>query len=264
MFKSWKKRWFILTNNGIVSYYHSHKDLDKPIAEFSIKNYTTLVKSTKIKHGIILCTLQRNWKVIASNDKQRSEWLRAFESAGHRKSPRSKKNTLQVDSKELKRIRKSIDDTDNNLTENQLQRTSSMRMKIDKARLVNQDITEEQIEEIVDSNDPTAFMQKALMIPDAMIDRVVDIEKRHQGILNIEKGVKELQELWGQSAVLIDEQQEQLDHIENNVERTMNYAQKGNKNLKKAKSSQENARKTAFCLIMLVFIIAMLLVFVPF
>eukprot|EP00483_Globobulimina_turgida_P001306 UN01308 len=92
----------------------------------------------------------------------------------------------------------------------------SLRTKIARqARLVNQDITDEQIEEIVESNDPTAFMQQALMIPDAMIDRVVDIEKRHEGILNIEKGVRELHELWGQLAVLIDDPQEQLDHIEN-------------------------------------------------
>jgi len=141
----------------------------------------------------------------------------------------------------------------------------SLRKKITRqARLVNQDITEEQIEEIVESKDPTAFMQQALMIPDAMIDRVADIEKRHEGILNIEKGVKELQEMWGQLAVLVDEQQEQLDHIENNVEQTLNYVQKGNKNLEKAKKSQNGARKTAMCIIFIVFIIAMLLYFVVF
>eukprot|EP01083_Nonionella_stella_P291043 990409_1 len=122
----------------------------------------------------------------------------------------------------------------------------SLRKKVARqARLVNQDITDEQIEEIVESNDPTAFMQQALMIPDAMIDRIADIEKRHEGILNIEKGVRELHELWGNLAVLIDEQQEQLDHIENNVEQTLNYVQKGKQNLEKAKTKQEKARKTA-------------------
>ena len=133
----------------------------------------------------------------------------------------------------------------------------SLRKKISRqAKLVNADITQEQIEEIVESADPTAFMQQALMIPDAMIDRVIEIEKKHQGILNIEKGVKELQELWGQLASLVDEQQEQLDNIENNVEQTLNYVQKGRKELVKAKKSQENARKTAFCIICVVFIVA--------
>eukprot|EP01083_Nonionella_stella_P096580 271552_1 len=141
----------------------------------------------------------------------------------------------------------------------------SLRTKIARqARLVNQDITAEQIEEIVESSDPTAFMQQALMIPDAMIDRVADIEKRHQGILNIEKGVKELQELWGQLAVLIDDQQEELDHIESNVEQTLNYVQKGKQNLAKARKNQQNARKTACCTILIICVIALILVFVVF
>lgn len=129
---------------------------------------------------------------------------------------------------------------------------NSLRNKITRqAKMVNQDITEEQIEEIVDSADPTAFMQQALMIPDAMLDRVAEIEKKHQGILNIERGVKELQELWGQLAVLIDEQQEQLDHIEANVDQTLNYVQKGRQELDKAKEHQQNARKTACCIVVI-------------
>merc|ERR1719347_785961 len=125
------------------------------------------------------------------------------------------------------------------------------------ARMVNQDITEEQIQEIVDSKDPTAFMQQALMIPDAMLDRVVDIERRHEGILRIEQGVKELQELWTQLAMLVDEQQEQLDKIENNVEQTLEYVQKGKIQLEKANKSQMSARRTmcGFCMCVMIAVI---------
>jgi len=126
------------------------------------------------------------------------------------------------------------------------------------ARMVNQDITEEQIEQIVESNDPTAFMQQALMIPEAMLDRVVDIERRHEGILNIEKGVKELQELWTQLAVLVDDQQEMLDHIEKNVEQTLDYVQKGKIQLEKANASQMSARKTMCCFCICIIIAALI------
>merc|ERR1719464_923861 len=68
VFKSWKKRWFILQNNGKVSYYHDHKDLNKPIATFDVRGYTKLIRSTKIKNCIILCTTERNWKFVCSND----------------------------------------------------------------------------------------------------------------------------------------------------------------------------------------------------
>lgn len=140
---------------------------------------------------------------------------------------------------------------------------NSLRKKISRqARLVNQDITDEQIEEIVESNDPTAFMQQALMIPDAMLDRVADIEKRHQGILNIEQGVKELQVLWGQLAILVDEQQEHLDHIESNVEQTLNYVQRGKENLVKAQKSQKASRKMAMCMCCGVIIIGAIILMV--
>merc|ERR1719244_2095494 len=59
------------------------------------------------------------------------------------------------------------------------------------ARMVNQDITEEQIEQIVESNDPTAFMQQALMIPEAMLDR---IEKNVEQTLDyVQKGKIQLE-----------------------------------------------------------------------
>ena len=130
--------------------------------------------------------------------------------------------------------------------------------------MVNQDITDEQIEQIVDSNDPTAFMQQALMIPEAMLDRVVDIERRHEGILNIEKGVRELQELWTQLAVLVDDAQEQLDKIEKNVEQTLDYVQKGKIQLEKANASQMSARRTMCCFCMCVVIAAIVVGIVMF
>lgn len=92
-------------------------------------------------------------------------------------------------------------------------------------------------------------MQQALMIPEVMLDKVADIEERHDGIVKIQKGVQELQELWGNLGILIDEQQEFLDKIENNVEQTLDYVKKGQKQLQKAEKSQKKARKTQCCIL---------------
>lgn len=134
----------------------------------------------------------------------------------------------------------------------------NLRNKIARqARLVNREITDEQIDEIVNSSDPTKFMQQALLIPDAMIDRIAEIEERHEGILSIEKGVKELTELWNQLSFLIDEQQEQLDNIEANVDQTRKYVTQGNKELQKASEYQLSARKKTMCLIALLFVVVL-------
>lgn len=125
----------------------------------------------------------------------------------------------------------------------------SLREKISRqAKLINENITEEQIDAIVKSNgDPAVFMQQALFIPDAVIDCVANIEEKHDGILSIERGVQELQELWNQLGILIDAQQEDLDCIQMNVDQTLDYVQKGTKHLEKAKQYQINARKVFAC-----------------
>jgi len=119
LFKSWKKRYFILENNGVVSYYPSHHEVAKPIHQFSIAN-AKIMSSSKIKHALIVITPLRNWKLICSNDAQRNEWMAAFAKAAKQEShsinatgnkaigsPRS--GALRVDGQQMRRIRQSFD-----------------------------------------------------------------------------------------------------------------------------------------------------------
>ena len=63
-----------------------------------------------------------------------------------------------------------------------------------RCHVVNPDISDEAIEELIESKDPQAFMKDQMMGPSAQVlDRVVEIEERHEGILRIEQGVKEIQ-----------------------------------------------------------------------
>jgi len=83
MIKSWKKRWFVLQNNGVMSYYHSEHE-ENPIARFNCKDLTKLLnkswsKSNKKRYGIKLYTPHRNWKFLTPNNDQRLEWIHAFE-----------------------------------------------------------------------------------------------------------------------------------------------------------------------------------------
>jgi len=48
------------------------------------------------------------------------------------------------------------------------------------ARLVNRDITEEQIEEIINLAQSKSCSQQTSMIPDAMIDCIAAIEEKHE------------------------------------------------------------------------------------
>merc|ERR1739842_187186 len=61
-------------------------------------------------------------------------------------------------------------------------------------------LTEQDKEEMVNDYDRAeAFIQEQFQMveaSDALIDRLAELEDRHQGMLKIEKSIKELQEMW--------------------------------------------------------------------
>merc|ERR1712154_511044 len=68
MIKSWRKRWFVLQNNGVMSYYHNELE-SQPIARVNCKNLTKLLhkswsKSNKKRYGINDNKLKKISKLI--------------------------------------------------------------------------------------------------------------------------------------------------------------------------------------------------------
>lgn len=108
-------------------------------------------------------------------------------------------------------------------------------------------LSDEEIEEIASDPEQAAqFIQKQFQLHelgDEMTNRLVEIEERHEGMLKIQKSIKELQEMWQELNILITEQQELLDNIEKNVSMTKDYVQSAHETLKKAEKHQKTARK---------------------
>merc|ERR1719362_2221378 len=76
MVKSWKRRWFVLQRNGVMSYFHNEKE-EHPIATFNVKRLTKLMhkswsKTNKKRYGIKLYTPHRNWKFLAKDNAERT------------------------------------------------------------------------------------------------------------------------------------------------------------------------------------------------
>jgi t-SNARE complex subunit (syntaxin) len=92
-----------------------------------------------------------------------------------------------------------------------------------------------------------------MQMDDQLVDAVKDIEDQHKGMQKIEQGVREIQELFQDMAVLVDLQQETLDVIERNVQDTAKYTREAEKNITQAEVYQKNSRKVngrpqPFCL----------------
>merc|ERR1719203_86918 len=71
--KSWKKRWFVLTVGGKMSYYHNEKET-QPIATFSCRNLLRLKKKAwkKKEFGLKVYTTHRNWKLLLLSEDERA------------------------------------------------------------------------------------------------------------------------------------------------------------------------------------------------
>merc|ERR1712176_564692 len=114
------------------------------------------------------------------------------------------------------------------------------------------ELSEEKINELVDHPDQL----------EAFLERVEEIENRHQGMIKIEKSIKELHHLWMELNVLVTEQQEALDRIEQNVDETKHYVEKAKANIIKSEKTNKCTRKLSCCALCLCLVIVIILAIV--
>jgi syntaxin 1B/2/3 len=120
----------------------------------------------------------------------------------------------------------------------------SLRQRIARqVRIVKEDVTQEEIDKIIQSDDPGKYLKEAMGLTDILVDAVAELEERHEKMKQIEQGVREVLELFQDLATLVELQQEHLDNIEQNVAKSKNYTQQAEQELIKAKASQDRARK---------------------
>merc|ERR1711902_400179 len=85
--KSWKKRWFVLTVGGKMSYYQNQKET-QPIATFSCRNLLKLKKKgwKNKEFGLKVYTTHRNWKLLLLSEDERAKWYSAIKGVSRLKS----------------------------------------------------------------------------------------------------------------------------------------------------------------------------------
>lgn len=103
--------------------------------------------------------------------------------------------------------------------------------------------TEEELEEILLSNNPSIFTSDIVL--DARVTRQAldEIESRHEDILRLESSIRELHEMFVDIAMLVQSQGEMLNNIEKNVSDATEYVASAKGETKKAVRYQKNARR---------------------
>lgn len=121
-------------------------------------------------------------------------------------------------------------------------------------------LTEEQLNKIIESGQIRTVIQQSLL-SETLQETVHHLEFRHFTILELERQVLELHELFKDLATLVDLEQESLNVIEVHIGKADNYVQRGADNLTDAQSYQKSARSRRCCLVFVLLAILVVILF---
>ncbi|KAI8992150.1 t-SNARE [Mycotypha africana] len=126
-------------------------------------------------------------------------------------------------------------------------------------RIVQPNATEDEIERVLDSDEPPQIFAQSLMQANRSGQaRAVlsEVQSRHDEIKKIEKTILELHQLFMDMQMMIETQQETLDQIESYAETTVVDLEQGNKHIDKAIVSARSTRKKKwFCFVLFIIIL---------
>ena len=117
-------------------------------------------------------------------------------------------------------------------------------------QIVASDLPEERVEEIVSSGKASEYIQ-ALIVSDHLKTTVAAIEERHLEIMQLERHVLDLFEMFRDLATLVDLQQESMDVITQHIGKAKRHVEEGEVDLQKAEEYQTKSRKLKCCCLLI-------------
>ena len=105
---------------------------------------------------------------------------------------------------------------------------------------------EKKIAEIFESGLTDEVLQQAMT--EDLTDMMESIESRHASILTLERSIREAQQLFIDLAMLVDAQQDIVDHIEIRVDSAKDWGEKGAGHLRDGERYQNDAHKRQCCI----------------
>lgn len=137
-------------------------------------------------------------------------------------------------------------------------RDRSKKKLVKDFKITGCDLSDDQIEERIDSGDMTAF-SSILEDTNKAKEDLTAIQNRHEAFLKLEAGIVEIHSMFTDISNMVSFQGELINRIEDSVLAAGMNVDKGQENLKKAKENQTSARKKKICLISTAIIVALIL-----
>lgn len=124
--------------------------------------------------------------------------------------------------------------------------------------VTGQHAEEEEIEKMIETGESEMIFQKAILEQGRgyVMDTLAEIRERRDAVMELERSLMELHQIFLDMAVLVEAQGEMLDNIEAQVAKSVEYVQAGTTHLVAAKRLQKNTRKWMCVALILLLIIA--------
>lgn len=120
--------------------------------------------------------------------------------------------------------------------------------------------TYEEVEEMLEGRDPAIFTSDIVIETQQARQALGDIEARHRDIINLEKSIQELHEMFVDMAMLVENQGEMIDRIEYNVDQAVDFVQSAKSDTKKAVKYQSKARRKKIMIVICLFVLLAVMV----
>ncbi|EFJ28662.1 hypothetical protein SELMODRAFT_93442 [Selaginella moellendorffii] len=124
--------------------------------------------------------------------------------------------------------------------------------------------SQEVIERMIQTGESENFLRKAIQEQGRgqILDTIQEIQERHDAVVEVERNLRELQQIFQDLATLVDAQGAQLNTIEEHVNKAASFVDRGTQQLVKAKRSQRRSRKWT-CIGIILLIIILLVILLP-
>ncbi|EFX74092.1 syntaxin [Daphnia pulex] len=120
--------------------------------------------------------------------------------------------------------------------------------------------TDDQLEEMLEQNNPAIFTQEIDCETAQARKLLVDIEDRHRDLLKLEQSIFELNSMFVDMAILVDNQGDMINRIAFNVENAVDFVEKAIKHTKKALVHQKRLRWNRIIIVSIVVIILIIII----
>lgn len=172
-----------------------------------------------------------------------------------RVDPRVRLTQIKVQSKRFQDI---WTDYSNSLVD---YRDKTKKQLIRRCKITNNELSEEQIAKMLDEGNTNVFNTSILDETRLARQELTELQDRHDILLNVESGIKELNEMFNDISILVSQQGEMIDNIAKNTSEAGAYVKAGNDELRQGLELRKKARQKRAYLLLILLLLNLLAVF---